>query len=143
MLLALLTPFLLQLTFDSGSWAVYLAGAALLASGYGALRREAREDGMTPSQRLTKLEATLAKHEARQTGFQGLIEKVADDCKVVQEATRENHRRDMEAIRESVKDVPLMREMLARYDENMKATRGDVGEVKGKIDRLFELLTQR
>ena len=117
--------------------------AALLLTGYVAFRKEAREDGQTTTQRLAKAESELANMRARQTGFQQEIEAVADHAERERKALAEGHQRDYEALKEQIKDVPTMRELLYRMVERMENFGKTVDKLDGKTDRIVELLTHK
>ena len=122
---------------------ILLSAAALLLTVLLAFRKEGREDGQTTSQRLKKMEAGLANQEARQQGFQGEIEGVADFCKRERLALAENVKRDHDALKEQVKDVPTMRELLYRMVERLENMKESTQKLDGKMDRIVELLTHK
>ena len=122
---------------------VLLSAAALLLTALLAFRKEGREDGQTTSQRLTKAEAELANQRARQTGFQQEIEAVADHAERERRALAAAHQRDYEALKEQIKDVPTMRELLYRMVERMEGFGKTVDKLDGKTDRIVELLTHK
>ena len=122
---------------------ILLSAAALLLTVILAFRKESREDGQTTSQRLKKMEVGLANQEARQQGFQGEIEGVADFCKRERLALAENVKRDHDALKEQVKDVPTMRELLYRMVERLENMKESTQKLDGKMDRIVELLTHK
>ena len=122
---------------------ILLSAAALLLTVVLAFRKEHREDGQTTSQRLKKMEVGLANQEARQQGFQGEIEGVADFCKRERLALAENVKRDHDALKEQVKDVPTMRELLYRMVERLENMKESTQKLDGKMDRIVELLTHK
>ena len=114
---------------------------SLLMVGILAFRREAREDGQTTTQRLRKFETAQANQEARQTGFQQEIEGVADEARRERLALAESHRRDYETLKEQIKDVPTMRELLFRMVERLENTGKAVEKLDAKMDRIVDLLS--
>ena len=122
---------------------ILLSAAALLLTVLLAFRKESREDGQTTTQRLKKMEVGLANQEARQQGFQGEIEGVADFCKRERIALAENVKRDHDALKEQVKDVPTMRELLYRMVERLENMKESTQKLDGKMDRIVELLTHK
>jgi septation ring formation regulator EzrA len=133
----------------------FIGVAALPLTVYFAFRQENRVDGQSAAQRLVKIEAEianqrveLANQQARQQGFQAEIEGVADHAERERRAIVENAVRDHNAIKELIKDVPDMRNLLARFDERFQSTKeeikslkDDVKNVGKKADRIVELLT--
>ena len=117
--------------------------ASLLLVFYLVTRKEAREDGQTTAQRLKKAEGAIANQEARQQGFQAEIEAVADYGKREREALADAHRRDYETLKEQIKDVPSMRDLLSRMVERMENFGKTVDKLDGKTDRIVELLTHK
>ena len=122
---------------------ILLSAAALLITVVLAFRKESREDGQTTTQRLKKMEVGLANQEARQQGFQGEIEGVADFCKRERLALAENVKRDHEALKDQIKDVPTMRELLYRMVERLENMKESTQKLDGKMDRIVELLTHK
>ena len=121
---------------------------SLLLTLFALFRKESREDGQTSPQRLRKLEVELANQSARQQGFQAEIEDVADYAELERKAMSEAHNRDYDALKDLIKDVPDMRNLLARMDERFQSTKeeikslkDDVKSVATKADRIVELLT--
>lgn len=106
-------------------------------------RRESREDGQTTSQRLRKIEAEQANADKRMTGFQGEIEDVADKARRDLATAADVHKRDYEALKEQIKEVPNMRDMLYRMVERLENTGKAVEKLDGKMDRIVELLTHK
>ena len=126
----------------ASSWLPYLFSAiALLLTLFTAFRKESREDGQTTAQRLRKMEAGLANQEARQAGFQGEIEGVADHAERERRVLADITKRDIEALREQIKDVPTMRELLYRMAERLENFGKTVDKLDGKTDKIVELLT--
>ena len=122
---------------------ILLSAAALLLALYAHFRTETREDGQTTSQRLRKVEGSLANQEARQQGFQTEIEGVADHAERERKALIENFKRDIEGIKEQVKDVPTMRELLYRMVERLENMKESTAKLDGKMDRIVDLLTHK
>ena len=98
-----------------------IAIAALLLGAYFVFRKEGREDTAGVAQRLNRMEAEIATHrielanqQVRQQGFQAEIEGVADYGKRERAAMVENMSRDMNVLREMIKDIPAMRELVYR-----------------------------
>ena len=121
---------------------------ALLLTAYFAFRKEGQEEKQALATRLAKLEIEQANQIVRQQGFQVEIESVADHGERERRAMVENATRDHNAIKELIKDVPDMRNLLARFDERFQSTKeeikslkDDVKNVGKKADRIVELLT--
>ena len=106
-------------------------------------RKETREDGQTTPQRLKKLEVGYENQGARQQGFQKEIEDVADFSKRERQTIVDNVKRDLDALKEQIKDVPTMRELLYRMVERLENTGKAVEKLDGKMDRIVELLTHK
>ena len=117
--------------------------AALLLTAYFAFRKEVREDGQTVPQRLAKMEAAIANQEVRQQGFQAEIEGVADHAKREQHTIVENAKRDHDMLKDLIKDVPSMRDLLSRMDERFLSTKEEMKSLALKMDRIVELLTHK
>ena len=117
--------------------------AALLLTAYFAFRKEVREDGQTVPQRLAKMEVAIANQEARQQGFQAEIEGVADHAKREQQTIAENAKRDHDMLKDLIKDVPSMRDLLSRMDERFLSTKEEMKSLALKMDRIVELLTHK
>ena len=127
-----------------------IAIAALLLGAYFVFRKEHREDGQTALQRLARIEAELAgqrvelaNQQARQQGFQAEIENVADHAKRERQTIVENAARDHNVLREMIKDVPTMREMLFRMVERLENMKESTAKLDYKVDRIVELLTHK
>ena len=118
-----------------------LSVLSLLLVGVLAFRRESREDGQTTSQRLRKVESEQANLGARQTGFQQEIEAVADHAERERRAMADAQKRDYESLKEQIKDVPTMRELLFRMVERLENTGKAVEKLDAKMDRIVDLLT--
>ena len=124
--------------------------AALLATVYFFFRKERREDGQTATHRLAAMEAEitsqrveLANQKARQQGFQAEIENVADFSKRERQAIVENNARDHNALREMIKDVPSMRDLVYRMVERLENTKESMAKLDSKMDRIVEILTHK
>lgn len=117
--------------------------AALLATVYFFFRKESREDGQTALHRLARIEAEIANMMARQQGFQGEIENVADHAKRERQAIVENANRDHNLLREMIKDVPTMRDLVYRMVERLENTKESMAKLDSKMDRIVELLTHK
>ena len=131
-----------------------LAFAAFLLAAYVAYRQESREDGQTTAQRLRKLDGAAINAELRQQGFQAEIEGVADHGKREREAMTENFRqqmatseanfkRDLDSLKEQIKDVPLMRDLLSRMDERFVNTSKELDKLDRKMEQVIGLLTHK
>ena len=118
------------------------AGTTLLAL-YAIFRGEKRQDGQTPDQRMRKLEAGQANQEARQAGFQGEIEGVADHAERERRVLADIMKRDVDSLREQIKDVPTMRELLYRMVERLENTGKAVEKLDGKMDKVVDLLSHK
>ena len=124
--------------------------AALLATVYFFFRKERREDGQTATHRLAQMEAEiagqrveLANQKARQQGFQSEIENVADHAKRERVAIVENAARDHSALKEMIKDVPTMRDLVYRMVERLENTKESMAKLDAKMDRIVELLSHK
>ena len=117
--------------------------AALVLTGFVAFRKESREDGQTTAQRLRKIESTQANQEIRQQGFQIEIENVADHASRERLVLTENMNRDHAMLKELIKDVPSMRDLLSRMDERFLSTKEEMKSLALKMDRIVELLTHK
>jgi peptidoglycan hydrolase CwlO-like protein len=121
--------------------------AALLLTVYFAFRQENRVDGQSAAQRLVKIEAEIANQQARQQGFQAEIESVADHAVRERQALTDNFRREHEALRdqikEQIKDVPTMRELLYRLVERMENVTKTTDKLDLKMDQIVVLLTRK
>lgn len=106
-------------------------------------RKEEREDGQTPTQRLHKLEVEHAKFEKRQQGFQLEIEGVADNAARERTTLADSHKRDFDTLKEQIKDVPNMRDLLNRMDERFISTTTAVNKLDAKMDQIVALLTHK
>ena len=102
-----------------------------------------REETQAAGVRLNKLEVGQANQEARQQGFQAEIEGVADHGKRERLAMAENSNRDHAALKELIKDVPTMRELVYRMVERLDNTSKAMDKLDGKMDRIVELLTHK
>ena len=127
-----------------------IAIAALLLGAYFVFRKEHREDGQTALQRLARIEAELAgqrvelaNQQARQQGFQAEIENVADHAKRERQTIVENAARDHNVLREMIKDVPTMRDLVYRMVERLENTKESMAKLDLKMDRIVELLTHK
>ena len=119
------------------------SAAALLLTVIALFRKESREDGQTMPQRLKKLEVDIANQLARQQGFQAEIEAVADYGKRERQTIIDNARRDHETLKDLIKDVPNMRDLLSRMDERFTSTKDEMKSLAAKMDRIVELLTHK
>lgn len=117
--------------------------AALLLTAYFAFRKEGQEEKQAVAGRLGKLEVEQANQIARQTGFQIEIEGVAEHGKRERQAMAEGIKRDHDTLREQVKDMPDMRQLLARMDERFMNTKEEIKSLAAKLDRVVELLTHK
>ena len=117
--------------------------AALALTAYFAFRKEGQEEKQAVIARLGKLETEQANHLARQQGFQAEIEGVADYGKRERAALAESVKRDHEALREQIKDVPTMRELLYRMVERLENMKESTQKLDVKMDRIVELLTHK
>lgn len=119
------------------------SAASLLLTLFALFRKESRENGQTTGQRLQKLELTAANQEARQSGFQNEIEGVADHAERERRAMLDITKRDYDSLREQIKDIPTMRELLYRMVERLENTGKAVEKVDAKMDRIVDLLTHK
>ena len=103
----------------------------------------AREETQGSGARLDRLEVGLANQLARQQGFQAEIEGVADYGKRERAAMLENTTRDHNQLREMIKDMPAMRELVYRMVERLENTSKAMDRLDGKMDRIVELLTHK
>ena len=116
---------------------------ALLLTAYFAFRKEGQEEKQAIANRLAKLEVEQANQIVRQQGFQVEIESVADYGKRERLALAENTLRDHHALREMIKDVPTMREMLFRMVERLENMKESTAKLDTKMDRIVEILTHK
>ena len=104
-----------------------LSAAALLLAVFTLIRKEVREDGMTPAQRLKKAESTLREMDTRMTGFQQqherTAERFADRCAALEKETAK--------VGQLTIDMATMQEQLKRLPD-----------MERKIDNLTSLLTE-
>ena len=121
----------------------YLTLFSVLLAVYALFRKESREDGQTTAQRLQKMEAELRKQDIRQQGFQAEIEGVADHGKRERQTLEASIKRDHDTLREQIKDMPDMRQLLARMDERFLNTKEEMKSLALKMDRIVELLTHK
>lgn len=138
----LLTSIILQATAPPTPMA--LAGFALgiislCLTVFFAMRKEAREDGMTPSQRLKKAEARLADHDVLHTGQNHARENWADTFQARFDQYRAEQDRRCRALEAHVSDVQRLKETIA----GMQAKLDRLPAMEGKLDRLTELLTAK
>ena len=117
--------------------------ATLLLGAYYFFRKESREDGQTAAHRLARIETEIANMMARQQGFQGEIENVADHAKRERQTIIENATRDHNVLREMIKDVPTMRDLVYRMVERLENTKESMAKLDTKMDRIVELLTHK
>ena len=127
-----------------------LAFMAFALAAFVAFRQESREDGQTTAQRLRKTETALvasdirhANQEARQQGFQTEIENVADYGKRERQTMEANFRRDYEALKDLIKDVPVMRDLLSRMDERFINTGKELDKMSRDMAQIIGLLTHK
>ena len=131
-----------------------IAIIALLLSAYFVLRKENRDDGLATTQRLLKIETELAlqrveqaNQNIRQQGFQAEIEGVADysarERVAMSESLRREHEVLKEHIKEQIKDVPTMRELLYRLVERMENMGKVTDKLDSKMDQIVVLLTHK
>lgn len=123
---------------------------SLLVTFFALFRKEAREDGQTPPQRLKKLEAEhatlkmdLANQIIRQQGFQVEIENVADYGKRERQAIIDNAKRDHDAMQNQIKDVPIMRDMINRMAERLESVKETNAKIDTKMDKILDVLTHK
>ena len=115
-----------------------LALFAFLVSLFSLVRKEAREDGQTTSQRLKKLESVSANHEVRHTGQEQASERLADHTRdAIAVHSREAERRFV-ALETATADVPRLREAMVRMEEKLKG----IDKIEAKLDQLYALLTR-
>lgn len=128
--------------------------AALLLTVYIAFRKENQEDKKALLLRLGKVETEQANQIARQTGFQTEIENVADygkrervamieNSRQERLALIENARREHEVLKDMIKDVPVMRDLLSRMDERFLSTKEEMKNLSGKMDKILDVLTKK
>lgn len=120
-----------------------LSCAALLLTAYFAFRKEGQEEKQATANRLSKLEVEQANQIARQQGFQAEIEGVADHGNRERVAMVENAAREHNAIKEMIKDVPTMRDLLGRMDERFQSTKEEMRNLSGKMDKILDVLTHK
>ena len=120
-----------------------IAVAALLLGAYFVFRKEGREESVASAHRLNKIEAEIANIIARQQGFQGEIENVADHARRERQAIVENSTRDHNVLREMIKDVPTMRDLVYRMVERLENTKESMAKLDVKMDRIVEILTHK
>ena len=131
-----------------------LAFAAFLLAAYVAYRQESREDGQTTAQRLRKLDGVAINTELRQQGFQSEIEGVADHASRERLALAENFRqqmatneanfkRDLDSLKEQIKELPVMRDLLTRVDERFLSTAKEFDKLDRKMDQILSVLTHK
>ena len=53
----------------------------------------------------------------------------------------ENAVREHNAIKEMIKDVPTMRDLLSRMDERFQSTKEEMKNLSGKMDKILDVLT--
>ena len=116
---------------------------SLLITTYLVFRKEGREEGQATNARIVKLEAEQANQIQRQTGFQTEIENVADYGKRERQSLVDSNKREHESIRELIKDVPTMRELLYRMVERLENVKETNIKLDHKMDRIVELLTHK
>lgn len=119
------------------------SAASLLLTLLALFRKESRENGQTTGQRLQKLELNSANQDARQSGFQNEIEGVADHAERERRTMVDIAKRDYDSLREQIKDIPTMRELLYRMVERLENTGKAVEKVDAKMDRIVDLLTHK
>ena len=117
--------------------------AALLFTAYFAFRKEGQEEKQAIATRLSKIEIEQANQIARQQGFQVEIESVADYGKRERLAQSDNMTRELHLLREMIKDVPTMREMLFRMVERLENMKESTSKLDTKMDRIVEILTHK
>lgn len=120
-----------------------LAFAAFALAAYVAFRQESREDGQTTTQRLRKIETVQANQDLRQQGLQVEMENVADYGKRERQTMVENAIRDHNTIKDMIKDVPTMRELVYRMVERLENMKETNIKLDAKMDRIVELLTHK
>lgn len=120
-----------------------IAIAALLLGAYFVFRKEGREESVASAHRLNKIEAEIANIIARQQGFQGEIENVADHAKRERQTIVENVNRDHNVLREMIKDVPAMRDLINRMVERIESVKETNIKIDNKMDKILDVLTHK
>ena len=117
-----------------------LAVASLALTVYLNMRKENREDGLTMAQRVKRSEVSLQEVGLRQTGLQLEVERVADAARQAREAIREEHRRDFEGMRDQVKELPALRDLVVRMVEKADNTSKSFDKLDTKVDSIINML---
>ena len=127
---------------DLPAWvpSVVPALIAILITLYLNARKEAREDGLTPSQRQKKIEMAQVDIGLRQNGFQQEIERVAQFYQLSLASIREDHRRDFDSIRDQVRDIPLLRDDVTRLKTQLSMFTETADKLEKKMEKLVDLM---
>ena len=127
---------------DLPAWvpSVVPALIAILITLYLNARKEAREDGLTPSQRQKKMEMAQIDMSLRQNGFQQEIERAAEFYRLSLASIREDHRRDFDSIRDQVRDIPLLRDDVTRLKTQLSMFTETAAKLENKMEKLVDLM---
>ena len=120
-----------------------VAIASLALTVYLNMRKESREDGLTVVQRLRKVETVQNNHDLRQQGLQVEIENVADYGKRERSTMMEQIVRDHTVLRDMIKDVPAMRDLINRMAERLESVKETNIKIDNKMDRILDVLTHK
>ncbi len=105
---------------------------AIALAAYNVFLVPSRADRKEMERKIAKLELDDANHEARLSGFSVQLEKVADH-------TAERFGR----VEGQLSEVGRMREDLAVVKVKLEGYGSTISEMKVKIDRMYDLITQR
>jgi septal ring factor EnvC (AmiA/AmiB activator) len=103
-----------------------------------AVRREVREDGMTPAQRLKKAEAQLANHDQLHTGQTQARERLAETLTAEIKRVETDADRRCTALEQTANKVGKMQLDMATMQEQLKR----LPDMERKLDHLTTLLTE-
>lgn len=146
----LANPFLLDAapaaTATVPAWLAYVGLFSLVVSVLSitlnvilALRKEAREDGQTVTQRLKKVEGTVANHDQQRAGEVQARERLAADMQREYQALKEDVGRRCTALEGKADEVQHLRERMASMEADLKR----LPSIESKVDELLRLLAAK
>ena len=131
--------YLLQTqTFPTAIIACCLSALSLLAVVVLALRKEVREDGMTPAQRLKKLEAKVVDHDQLHTGQMQARERLAELFTTELKRVETDADRRCKALEQTAGKVGQLEVSIATMQAELKR----LPDMERKIDHLTTMLAE-
>jgi uncharacterized protein Yka (UPF0111/DUF47 family) len=145
-LLTLPTSFLLQAPPPPATvpaWLAYVGLFALIVSVLSillnvilALRKESREDGQTMSQRVKKMESTVAQHDQQRQAEVQARERLGETLLREYGQFQADIERRTQALETKASELPPLRERIASMEADLKR----LASIEHKIDELTRLL---